>query len=136
MKKFLPVFAILTGVMLITACGQNLQITVYNAIPLYGLEWAAVNGHTDHHDQWFYPSNFADKFDECDATNSMTFESPENDTLHVAANGKRYIVDGTGNTTLADFVVDDTTQLLYGGFLDQPHWYAEVNLGSVIIYRK
>jgi hypothetical protein len=122
--------------MLITACGNNLQITVYNANPMFGLEWVAINAHTEHHDQWCDPSGYALKFDECDASNSITFESPENDTLHVAANGKYYTVDGTGNTTLTDFTVDDTTQLLYGGFLEQPHWYAEVNLKSVIIYKK
>jgi hypothetical protein len=136
MKKFLPIFAILTGVIFITACGNNLSITVYNAIPLYGVEWAAINGHTEHHDQWFYPLNFAQTSDACDATNSVTFESPEGDTLHVGANGKIYTVDATGNTTLSDFSVSDTTQLLYGGFLDQPHWYAEVNLQSVIIFKK
>jgi hypothetical protein len=136
MKKFLLIAAIFAFILMFYGCGQNLDITVYNAVPVAGAQWIMINGHTEHHDQWMGPTSFADKSDECDNTNSMSFQSPENDTLHVAANGERYVIDSTGNTTIQSYTVPDTTQVLYGGLLEQPHWYAEVNLTSVIIFKK
>ncbi len=136
MKKFLLIAVIISAIFLFSGCGQEMDVTVYNAVPLWGAQWIAINGHTEHHDQWFWPYDYARKYDECDNSNSVTFKGKENENLNVCANGQIYEIDAGGNTSLADFSVPVASQLLYGGFLETAHWYAEVNLTSVIIYKK
>ena len=136
MKKTALIIFSLLILFIISGCGQQMDVTVYNANPMYGAEWIAINAHTTGHDQWLDPTGFADQASECDSTNSMTFKGNENEPLAVSANGMMYNTDANGNTTLVAFSVPVTSQTLYSEFLSQPHWYAEVNLQSVIFFKK
>jgi uncharacterized protein YxeA len=139
MKKMFYLITIIVIILLTSGCGNDLKVTVYNATGLvqFQQQYIALNAHTEHHDQWFDAETTAGSADDLDSTNSFSFTAKENDTLTVGANGQKY-PDTSGNTAEAvvAFQIPVSTQVLYGGFLDNPNWYAAVNLQSVIIYRK
>ena len=134
MKKSIAAITAILAILIFTGCGQQMTATVYSAIPVYGLEWVAVNANTNGNDQWFAPTSYANNSDGCNSTNSVTFNIQENQTLTVSANGQAYL-DASSNSLTA-FSVSPTAQVVYGEFLSTPHWYAEVNLASVIFYKK
>lgn len=138
MKKIVFIPAIISVVILLSGCGNDLKVTVYNAsgVVSVGLQYIAIDANTGAHDQWFVATDTATSSDNIDSNNSFVFTAKENDTLNVSANGQKY--DSTGNTAngVTAFQVPASTQVLYGGFLDNPQWYAAVNLQSVVIYKK
>src|ERR1035437_86921 len=135
MKNTAVIFVLLSAIFFISGCGQQVDISVYNSTAIFGAEWVAINTHTEHHDQWFWPNSYATRAEDCDSTNSITFKAPESDTLIVSANGQMY-ASGVTASGLANFNVPSSSQLIYGGLLEDTHWYGEVNLTSVIFYKK
>ncbi len=125
---------VILAVLIITGCGQQLPITVYNSIPIAGAQQIAINANTGGNDQWFAPTTYALNSDGCNATNSVSFNGNENDTLTVGASG--YVFVDSTDTSVTAFYLTPTAQVIYGEFMSTPHWYAEVNLGSVIFYKK
>jgi hypothetical protein len=134
MKKSIAAILLVFSIFVFSGCGQQMTATVYSAIPLTGLEWAAVDANTDGNDQWFWPTSFAKNSDQCNSTNSVTFNIKENQTLTVSANGQ--VITDVSTNSLTAFSISPTAQVVYGDFLSTPHWYAEVNLASVIFYKK
>ena len=135
MKNTAVILALLSAIFFISGCGQQVDITVYNDNPIFGAEWVAINTHSEHNDQTFWPNSFATRAEDCDSTNSITFKAPENDTLIVSANGQLY-ASGVTSSSLTAFSISPVSQLIYGGLFEDTHWYGEVNLTSVIFYKK
>jgi hypothetical protein len=134
MKKSLAAIILILTLFIFAGCGQQMPVTVYNAIPIFGAQQIAVDANTGSNDQWFAPTTNSLNSDGCNSTNSVTFNTTENDKLSVGASGYIY-VDST-DTSVTAFYLTPTAQVVYADFLSTPHWYAEVNLGSVIFYKK
>ena len=88
MKKSLAAIALILSLFVFNGCGQQMTATVYNANPISGLEWVAIDANTNGNDQIFYPTSYAGNSDACNSTNSVTFNIQENQTLTVSANGE------------------------------------------------
>jgi hypothetical protein len=134
MKKSIAAILLILSLVVFSGCGQQMTATVYSSIPLVGMEWAAVDANTDGNDQVFWPTTYAQNSNQCNSTNSVTFNIKENQTLTVSANGQ--VITDVSTNSLTAFYVSPTAQVVYGEFLSTPHWYAEVNLASVIFYKK
>ncbi len=123
-------------IFLFYGCGQELNVTVYNATGInssYG--WVAININSENNNNWFLPTEYAKNDSECNEKNSLTIKLKENNTIKVAANGQYYDMSQP-TPVLTDFEVPESTATVYGGFPDPPRWYAAVNKESVIIYKK
>lgn len=139
MKKFLFLAAIIPAIFLFSGCGQEMDVTVYNATGITSANGSiAINGHTDKVDMWGTPSTYALSADDVNSTNSISFKAKESDTLSVSANG--YIctaVDATGMcTAVQSFYVGPSEQVIYGSFMEDAHWYAAINMGSIVFFKK
>lgn len=129
----------------IYGCGQEFDVTVYNksGITYSGTNdptWIAISSslkNIDGTNTTFMPSGVALSENNIDATNSTTFKARENETLSVYANGYEYTYDTNGNTSgVKDFEIKAVEQVLYGEFLNEPHWYAAVYKDNIVIYKK
>jgi hypothetical protein len=83
-----------------------------------------------------FPTEVALNDSACNANNSFTIKSNENQTLSVFATGYKYSVDTDGLTTLVKFTAGPTTKVIYGEFMHAPHWYAAVYTDNIVIYQK
>ena len=138
MRKIALFLASLIVVMILSGCGQDLTVTVYNhsGIVSYYNEWIVMNASTERYNGGITALRSTDFDTDVNDTNSFTFQAKENDTLAINANGQYYVTDSSGNTTLTTFTVSPVTQKLSGGFPDAPKWFAAVYLDNVVIYRK
>jgi hypothetical protein len=135
-KNLLSLIAI-SSIILFTGCGQDLNLTVYNATGLqYPYAWMAINVNSENNDNWFEPTQYCDNDTQVNEFNSLTIKLKENSSINIGGNGVTYEDDGSGGTTTTDFTLPKGQATLYGGFPDAPEWFAAVNLESVTIYKK
>jgi uncharacterized protein YceK len=136
MKKIALIIIVLTVGFILSGCGQTLNFTVYNAtgVTNYGGGWVAIDIDSEGQAQWLLATGTALTETDCNSTNSLSVKVKENDTVSIGGNGE-YSTDGTP-ATLTTFTLPKGQKTVYGGFLDQPAWYAAVNMDSVIFYTK
>ncbi len=136
MKKITVLIIFSSIILFFYGCGQDLNVTVYNATGINSsIGWIAININSENNDNWFTPTDYANNDSECDANNSITIKLKENSNISVNANGQYYDLSQP-TPVLTKFEVPAATATIYGGFPEPPHWYAAVNLESVIIYKK
>ena len=137
MKKTAIILAMFLSVFIMTGCGQEMDVTIYNATGINSTNgWIAINAHTQANDEWILPTNYATSDEDCDSTNSFTYKVKENDILEIGGNGVLYIDDGSGNISESEFTLPTGEKTLYGDLLSTPHWYAAVNMDSIVFYKK
>ena len=137
MKNIIIILALTVSGLLLSGCGQDLDVTVYNATGITSASgWVAIDANTNDSAQWIEPTGTALSDINCDATNSFTYKAKENATLNIGGNGQYATVDSLGAVTMHSFTLPNGTQILYGDLLSTPHWYAAVNMQSVIFYKK
>lgn len=139
MKKLFAVLALATIVsFILSGCGQDLNVTVYNATgityPYTG--WVAIEAHTEGNSQWLDAVSSCNDETGVDQYNSMTFRVKENSTLEIGGNGEQWETDSNGDLVKTPITLPTGSATLYGGFPDAPEWFASVNLDSVVIYKK
>ncbi len=137
MKKYLVLIILLTAI-LFCGCGQELDVTVYNAsgISSYAEQYVLIELRSGHVDMWKNADTYAKNESEIDENNSFTVKLKENDTIYVEAEGQYYVEDSGGNTSLVEFDTGTFSTTIYGGFLEAPSWYAACYKDSVTIYKK
>ncbi|HDQ25607.1 MAG TPA: hypothetical protein ENN43_02545 [bacterium] len=118
-------------------CGQEMNLTVYNSTGIVsgGEQYVVLHASWDGGQKWYPTSTHALDDSYVNEKNSFTVKVKEHDTVRVSAEGAYY----KDETTLVTFDLDskgDFTQVVYGGFLEAPSWYAAVNLESVVFYKK
>jgi len=125
MKKLVLVAAILSVIFLFCGCGQELDFTVYNCGVNVGSpgEWLhVIIEWEDGGSSSFYPTSRALTLDDINLTNSYSFKVKEDSTVRITGGGIGIKADAVGVTTLASYSIGDTSQVVYGGFLETPHW--------------
>ncbi len=137
MKKYLVSMILLASV-LFCGCGQELNVTVYNAsgISSYSEQYVLIELRSDHVDMWQTVDTYAKNESEIDENNSFTVKLKENDTIYVEAEGEYYVEDSAGNTSLVEFDTGISSATIYGGFMEAPSWYAACYKDGVTIYKK
>lgn len=141
MKKIAALIMLLFAVLFIAGCGQDVEVTIYNASGVYGYanQYILIEARGDHLDQWKYAADVAHDDSELNEDNSFTVKMKENSTLEVEAEGQYYTVDGNGNTSLTKFNTNENgtfSATIYGGFPSAPKWYAACYKDGVTIYKK
>lgn len=137
MNKITVSVVLLLSLFIMSGCGQEMDVTVYNATGISSSGgWLAINVHAPGNDQWVLPIDYALSDEECDSTNSFTFKAKENDNIEIGGNGATFVDDGSGNISEQEFTLPEGEKIIYGEFLATPHWYAAVNMESIVFYKK
>lgn len=134
MKKIITVvLTALIASFIFTGCGQDLNLTVYNATGITSATGAlAISIKSDYNSNWFFPTSYAADETYCTPSNSYTVKLKENTEVTVGGNGVLYEEEGGES----EFTLPIGTVLLYGGLTSAPAWYASVNMESVVFYTK
>jgi len=139
MKKVLFLILAAVTAFVLSGCGQDVNVTVYNhsGVVPSGDQYIGITVEADGSDSLsFFPTENSLSDGEITEGSSRVLKVKEGKTVSVNAWGQYFVTGADDSLSLETFEVGPQTAVVYGGFPSAPDWYAAVFMNEITIYKK